>query len=161
MLLKILQISQNRKAPMLKFLFNKIACLKACNFIREKLQHCEIFKSVCSEKNLRTTASVYLKSKLQKMQFTHKPKTFNFRLYKVFSNLFSFAIFSSTKFTLAFESFSLKMYIGSAKTYYFCMFVCFAFIFAPMYAFIWYQTCTLSEHSKTEFHFKRSKNGIG
>ena len=150
---------------MLKFLFNKIACLKACNFIREKLQHCEIFKSVCSEKNLRTTASVYLKSKLQKMQFTHKPKTFNFRLYKVFSYLFSFAIFSSTKFTLAFESFSLKMYVGLAKTLFLyicmlCFYVCFAFIFAPMYAFICYQTCALSEHPKTEFHFKRSKNGI-
>ena len=70
MLLKILQISE---------------CLKACNFISKKLQHCEIFKSACSEEHLRTTASVYLKSKLQIMQFTHKPKTFNFRIYKVFS----------------------------------------------------------------------------
>ena len=141
---------------MMKSRFNKIAC----NFIRKKLQHCEICKSACSEENLRTTASVYLKSKLQIMQFTHKPKTFNFRIYKVFSYLFSFANFSSTKFMFAFESFSLKMYIGSAKTYYFCMFVCFVFMFAHMYAFIWYQTCTSSEHSKTEFHFKRSKNGI-
>ena len=146
---------------MLKSLFNKIACLKACNFIRKKLQHCEIFKSACSEEHLRTTASVYLKSKLQIMQFTHKPKTFNFRIYKVFSYLFSFANFSSTKFIFAFESFSLKMYIGSAKTYYFCMFVCFAF----MYALLSYlHTCnrrsTSSEHSKTEFHFKRSRNGI-
>ena len=41
MLLKILQISQ--KAPMLESLFNKIVGLKACNFIKKKLQHCEIF----------------------------------------------------------------------------------------------------------------------
>ena len=115
MLLKILQISE---------------CLKACNFISKKLQHCEIFKSACSEEHLRTSASVYLKSKLQIKQFTHKPKTFNFRIYKVFSYLFSFANFSSTKFIFAFESFSLKMYIVSAKTYYFCMFVCFAFMYA-------------------------------
>ena len=114
MLLKILQISE---------------CLKACNFISKKLQHCEIFKS-CSEEHLRTTASVYLKSKVQIMQFTHKPKTFNFRIYKVFSYLFSFANFSSTKFIFVFGSFSLKMYIVSPKTYYFCMFVCFAFMYA-------------------------------
>ena len=120
---------------MLKSLFNKIACLKACNFIKKKLQHCKIFKTAFSEENLRTTASVYLKFKLQIMQFTHKPKNFNFRIYKVFSYLFSFANFSSTKFILAFESLSLKMYIGSAKTYYFCTFVCFAFMFAHMYAF--------------------------
>ena len=145
MLLKILQISE---------------CLKACNFISKKLQHCEIFKSACSEEHLRATASVYVKSKLLIMQFTHKPKTFNFMICKVFSYLFSFANFSSTKFIFTFESFSLKMYTMSAKTYYFCMFVCFAFMFAHMYAFIWYQTCTSSEHSKTEFHFKRSKNGI-
>ena len=44
--------------------------------------------------------------------------------------------------------------------YLLCFHVCFAFMFANMYAFIWYQTCTLSEHSKIEFHFKRSKNGI-
>ena len=115
MLLKILQISE---------------CLKSCNFISKKLQHCEIFKSACSEEHLRTTASVYLKSKLQIMQFTHKPKTFNFRIYKVFSYLFSFANFSSTKFIFAFESFSLKICIVSAKPYYFCIFVCFAFMYA-------------------------------
>ena len=114
---------------MLKSLFNKIACLKACNFIRKKLQHCEIFKSACSEENLQKTASVCLKSKLQITQFTHKPKTFNFRIYKVFSYLFSFEKFSSTKFIFAFESCSLKMYMGSTNTYYFCMFVCFAFIY--------------------------------
>ena len=106
MLLKILQISE---------------CLKACNFISKKLQHCEIFKSACSEEHLRTTASVYLKSKLQIMQFTRKPKTLNLRIYKVFSCLFSFANFSSTKVIFAFESFSLKMYIVSAKN---IIFVC-------------------------------------
>ena len=126
---------------MLKSLFSTIAWLKACNFIRKKLQHCEIFKSACYKENLRTTVSVYLKSKLQIIQFTHKPKTFSFRIYKVFSYLFSFASFSSTKFIFAFESFSLKMYIGSAKTLFlyvcmFCFHVCFAFMFAHMYAFI-------------------------
>ena len=152
---------------MLKSLFNKIACLKACNLIRKKLQHCEIFKSVCSEENLRTTASVYLKSKLQIMKFIQKPDTFIFRIYKVFSYLFSFRNFSSTKFIFAFEWFSMKMYIRSAKTYSFCMFVCFAFRYALLSCL---HTCMLSsdikraqhssEHSKTEFHFKRSKNGI-
>ena len=145
MLLKILQISE---------------CLKVCNFVSKKLQHCEIFKSACSKE---APASVYLKSKLKIMQFTHKPKTSNFRIYKVFSYLFSFANFSSTKFIFAFQSFSLKMYIVSAKIiiFYVCMFcfhICFAFMFAHMYAFIWYQTCTSSGYSKTEFHFKRSKN---
>ena len=126
---------------MMKSRFNKIAC----NFIRKKPQHCEICKSACSEENLRTTASVYLKSKLQIMQFTHKPKTFNFRIYKVFSYLFSFANFSSTKFIFAFESFSLKMYMGSAKTYYFCMFVCFAFMYALLSCL---HTCMLSSDIK-------------
>ena len=120
-------------------------CLKACNFISKKLQYCEIFKSACSNEHLRMTASLYLKSKLQIMQFTHKPKTFNFRIYKVFSYLFSFANFNSTKFIFAFESLSLKMYIVSTKTYYFCMFVCFAF----MYALLSYlHTCMLSSDVK-------------
>ena len=30
------------------------------------------------------------------------------------------------------EPFSLKMYFGSAKTYDFCMFVCFAFMYATL-----------------------------
>ena len=58
---------------MLKSLSNKIAWLKACNFIRKKLHHREIFKNACSEEHLGTTASAYLKSRLQIMQFTHKP----------------------------------------------------------------------------------------
>ena len=73
----------HRKAPMLESLFNKIAGLKACNFIKNKLQHCGIFKSTCSEEISGMTASVYLKSKLQILQF-HK-------VYKVFSHLFNFA----------------------------------------------------------------------
>ena len=124
-------------------------CLKACNFISKELQHCEIFKSACSEVHLQTTTSVYLKSKLQMMQFTHKPKTFNFSICKVFSYLFSFGNFSSTKIIFAFESFSLKMYIVSAKTYCFCMFVCFAF----MYALLSYlHTCMLSSDIKRAHH---------
>ena len=110
-------------------------CMKACNFISKKLQRCEIFKGIFSKEHLRMTASVHLKSKLQMKQFTHKPKTFNFRIYKVFSYLFSFSNFSSTKFTFAFESFSLKMHIVSAKTYYFCMFLCFAFMYALLSCF--------------------------
>ena len=118
---------------------------KVCNFIKQKFQYFEIFKSTCSEEHLRTTASVYLKSKLQIMQFTHKPKTFNFRIYKVFSYLFSFANFSSTKFIFAFESFSLKMYIVSVKAYYFCIFASFAFMYA---LFSCLHTCMLSSDIK-------------
>ena len=45
------------------------------------------------------------------------------------------------------------MYIGSAKHFFFyacmlCFHVCFASMFVHMYAFIWYQTCKSSEHSK-------------
>ena len=50
---------------MLESVFNKIAGLKACNFIKKKLQHYKIFKTIYSEKYLRATAFVYLKSKLQ------------------------------------------------------------------------------------------------
>ena len=50
---------------MLESLFNKIAGLKACNFIKKKLQHCKIFNSTYSEEDLRATTSVCLKSKLQ------------------------------------------------------------------------------------------------
>ena len=120
-------------------------CLKACNFISKKLQYCEIFKSTYSEEHLRMTTSVYLKSKLQIMQFILKPKSFNLRIYNVCSQLFRFANFSSTKFIFAFESFSLKMYIVSAKTYYFCMFVCFAFMYALLSCL---HTCMLSSDIK-------------
>ena len=75
------------------------------------------------------------------MQVKHKPKTFNFRIYKVFSYLFNFANFSSTKFIFAFELFLLKMYIVSAKTYYFCMFVRFAFMYVLLSCL---HTCMLS-----------------
>ena len=121
MLLKILQISE---------------CLKACNFISKKLQHCEIFKSACSEEHLRATASVYLKSKLLIMQLTHKPKTFNFRIYKVVSYLFSFANFSSTKIYICFRvvlTENVHRVCRNILFLYVCMFcfrVCFAFMFA-------------------------------
>ena len=54
---------------MLESLFDKIASLKTRNFIKKKFQQCEIFKSTCSEEHLRTTASVYLQSKLRIMKF--------------------------------------------------------------------------------------------
>ena len=41
-----------------------------------------------------------------------------------------------------------------AKTYGFWMFVWFVFVYANIYAFIWYKTWISSEHSKIEFHFK-------
>ena len=41
-----------------------------------------------------------------------------------------------------------------------CFHVCFDFMFAQLYTFICYQTCKLSEHSKIEFWFNCSKNGI-
>ena len=99
----------------------------------------------CSKEHLRMTASVCLKSKLQMMQFTHKPKTFNFRIYKVFPYLLRFSNFSSNKFIFAFESFSLKMYIVLAKAYYFCMFLCFAFMHALL---SWLHTWMLSSDIK-------------
>ena len=46
---------------------------------------------------------------------------------------------------------------------YVCMLrfhVYFAFMLAHISAFIWCQTCKSSEHAKTEFQFKRSKNDI-
>ena len=70
---------------MLVSLFNKVGGLQACNFIKKRLGsfqrqvfscgHGNIFKSIYSEEHLRTTASVFLKSKLQIMLFTHEPKT--------------------------------------------------------------------------------------
>ena len=52
-------------APVLKSLFNKVASLQTCNFIKRRLQHrcfsCkiwEIFKNTYFEEYLRTTASV-------------------------------------------------------------------------------------------------------
>ena len=127
--------SSHRKFSAKKMLLKTLQIfeyLKACNFISKKLQHCELYKSAFYEEYLRLTASVYLKSKLQIMQFTYKLKTFNFRIYKAFSYFLSFENFSSTKFLFAFELLSLNivMYIVSAKTYYFCMFVCFAFMYA-------------------------------
>ena len=136
MLLKILQISE---------------CLKACNFISKKLQHCEIFKSACSEEHLRATASVYVKSKLLIMQFTHKPKTFNFMICKVFSYLFSFTNFSSTKIYICFlvvPTENIHRVCKNILFLYICMF-CFHVCFAFMFTHIWYQTCTSSEHLKT------------
>ena len=82
------------------------------------------------------------------MQFTHKPKTSNFRIYKVFSYLFSFANFSSNKFIFSFESLSLKMFIVSAKTYYFSMFLCFAFMYALLSCL---DTCMFSSDIKCPF----------
>ena len=143
---------------MLSYLILISECLKACNFISKKLRHCEIFKSACSEEPLRTITSVYLKSKLQIIQFSHKPKTFNFRIQKVFSYLFRFPNFSSTKFIFAFESFSLEMYIVSAKTYYFCMFACFAFMYALLSCL---HTCMLSSSIKCAHHQNiRKQNSI-
>ena len=48
------------------YLFNRVAGLKGCNFMRRdsntttqvfSCEHCEIFKNTCSEENLRTTVS--------------------------------------------------------------------------------------------------------
>ena len=68
-----------------------------------KILRAPVPKNICE----RPTASVSLKSKLKRMQFAHQPETFNFRIYKVFSYLCSFANFSSTIFIFAFASFSL------------------------------------------------------
>ena len=118
-------------------MFNKKDALKdfANFFISKKLQHCESFKSACSKEHLRATASVYLKSKLLIMQFTHKPKTFNFMICKVFSYLFSFTNFSSTKIYICFLVVPTENIHRVCKNilflyiFMFCFHVCFAFMF--------------------------------
>ena len=69
----------------------------------------QIFKNTYSEEYLRTTASVFLKSKLQIMKFFESAENFisNFRIYKIFSYLLSFKNFRSTKLMFAFASFLL------------------------------------------------------
>ena len=75
-----------------------------------------------------------------------------------FFNKIKTAILNTTKKLLAFvsypffycsscvlEPFSLKMYIGSAKTYDFCMFVCFAFMYTLISCL---HTCMLSSDIK-------------
>ena len=56
----------HRKETVLESLFNRVAGLKVCNFIKRdsdtatqvfSCEYCEIFKSTYSEENLRTTAS--------------------------------------------------------------------------------------------------------
>ena len=52
---------------MLESLFNKVACLKACNFTKKRLQHrcfpvniaIQIFKNTYFEEHMRTVASDY------------------------------------------------------------------------------------------------------
>ena len=69
-------------------------------------EHCEIFKNTYSEVHLRTTASVFLKSKLHIIYILAENFIFSFRIYKIFSSLLSFANFSSTEFVFAFAFFS-------------------------------------------------------
>ena len=56
----------HRKTTVLESLFNRVAGLKACNFIKRdsntatqvfSWEYCKIFKNTYSEENLRTTAS--------------------------------------------------------------------------------------------------------
>ena len=67
-----------------------------------KLQ--KIFKNIYSEVYLRTSASVFLKSKLTNnvIYILAENFIFSFRIYKIFSYLLSFANFSSTEFVFAF-----------------------------------------------------------
>ena len=65
MFLEILRISPGVEgAPVLQFLFNKDAGLRACGFVEGRLWHgcfscviCEIFESIFFDKHLATTAS--------------------------------------------------------------------------------------------------------
>ena len=56
----------NRKRTVLESLFNRVAGLKVCNFIKRDsdtatqvflCEYCQIFKNIYSQENLRTTAS--------------------------------------------------------------------------------------------------------
>ena len=56
---------------MLESLINKVAALKACNFIKKRLQHsfffykyCKIFKNTYFDEHLQTAASVILTAAL-------------------------------------------------------------------------------------------------
>ena len=55
---------EHRKTPVLESLFRKVAGLKACKFIKKKAatqvfsrEHCEIFKNIYFEEDLRMAAS--------------------------------------------------------------------------------------------------------
>ena len=63
-------------------------------------EHCKIFKSTYSEVHLRMTAFEFLKSKL-KIYILAEKFILNFRIYKIFSYLLSFADLGSTKFVFA------------------------------------------------------------
>ena len=68
---------KERKKLILESLFNKVAGLQACISIKKETlmqvlscEHCKIFKNTSSEAHFSTTASVFLKSKLQIKKFT-------------------------------------------------------------------------------------------
>ena len=69
-------------------------------------EHCEIFRNTYYQVHLRTTASVFLKSKLHIIYILTENFIFSFRIYKIFSYLLSFANFNFTKFVFAFAFFS-------------------------------------------------------
>ena len=67
-------------------------------------EHCKIFKNTYSEVHLRTTSANYffciseIKTTNNVIYILAENFIFNFRIYKIFSYLLSFANFSSTEF---------------------------------------------------------------
>ena len=98
---------------MLESLFNKVSGLQACIFIKKRLQH-RCFP-VNIAKFLKTPILNYICEPLliSEIQTTNnliyilaENFIFNFRIYKIFSYLLSFANFSSTEFGFVFAFFS-------------------------------------------------------
>ena len=101
---------------MLESLFNKVAGLQACIFIKKRFQH------RCFPVNIaKFLKTPILKSNsiandcfcISEIQTTNnlfyilaENYIFNFRIYKIFSYLLSFANFSSTEFVFVFAFFS-------------------------------------------------------
>ena len=93
---------------MLKFLFNKVAGLQVCIFIKKRLQH-RCFP-VNIARFLRTPILFFCNSAIETtnnvIYILAENFIFSFSIYKIFSYLLSFANFSSTKFEFAFSFFS-------------------------------------------------------
>ena len=98
---------------MLESLFNKVSGLEACIFIKKRLQHRCFHVSIA--KSLRTSANDCFC--ISEMQITNNVINrlaenfiFNFKIFKTFCFLLSFANFSTTEFVCLFSNFFLKLF---------------------------------------------------
>ena len=99
---------------MLESLFNKVAGLQACIFIKKKLQHrcfpVNIAKFLKTPILSTSANDCFCISEIQTtnnlIYILTENFIFNFRIYKIFSYLLSFANFTSTEFVFVFEFFS-------------------------------------------------------